>query len=58
MAEIVLVREPIICPICFKSDRIGFLKNIMEGENGSFLAKGEIKVIYQCGTCGSLYGEQ
>ena len=58
MGEIVIVREPIVCPICHESNRSGFLFNLKDTGEGTFMSKGGIKVIYHCNTCGALYGEQ
>ena len=56
MMVLTALTEPIICPVCNAAGRTGFLFVVRNTGEGNLVVK-TIPVIYECNTCGVLYGE-
>ena len=51
--ELITLHEPIECPYCMESERLGFLKKIVElGEATHFVNN---QIDYECMTCHALF---
>lgn len=57
MAELIILQEPIPCPICKEQMRQGFLEE-KDGEMESLQMRQGRRVVFECSTCHALYGVQ
>ena len=55
MTELIVIQEPIACPICNLANRTGFLLKVFDEETARFIIAGR-QIEYKCGTCGALFG--
>jgi hypothetical protein len=56
--DLIVAEEPLECPLCRESTRLGFLHRIYSGEPISVLvpSQGAVKVTHKCKTCGAIFG--
>lgn len=53
--NLVLIQEPLRCPACDVSDRLGFLLKLFDEAESEFIVNGP-QITHRCNTCGALFG--
>jgi len=51
--ELIILQEPMVCPICKEANRAGFLRTIMDSDRGT---KSGLSIQFECSTCKALFG--